>query len=184
MIFETIKAKDKNGKEIELRSADERDAEDLLKWLKTVNTESPYLTCEPEEIKMTLEQEREFIKGITEAPKDLLLLAFEDGKHIGNCRMSSIGSTIRYRHRCSVGIALYQAYSGRGIGRLMLETVLSVAKDTGYEQAELEVAVPNEKAIALYKSLGFEIFGTVPHGVKYKDGSYADYYSMVKTLVD
>jgi ribosomal protein S18 acetylase RimI-like enzyme len=65
----------------------------------------------------------------------------------------------------------------------MIETVLDVARKNGYEQAELEVAVPNEKAVALYKSLGFEICGTFPHGVKYKDDSYADYYTMIKKLV-
>ena len=183
MIFESVKVKDRTGVEIELRSAQERDADDLIKWLKTVNTETPYLTSEPEEVDLTHEQECEFIRGTVEAPKDLLLLAFEDGKHIGNCRLSSVGSTVRYRHRCTIGIALYQEFCGRGIGTLMIETVLSVAKDTGYEQAELEVAVPNEKAIALYKSLGFEICGTIPHGVKYKDDSYADYYTMIKKLV-
>lgn len=183
MTFDSIFVNDKNGKQIELRSAQENDAAVLLEWLKTVNTESPYLTSEPEEIQMTLEEEQEFIKAAAETPRRLMLLAFEDGHHIGNCGINPIGGTIRYRHRCTVGIALYQKYCGRGIGRRMLEVGAEVAKSLRYEQMELEVAVPNENAIALYKSLGFEICGTVPHAVKYKNGTYVDYYSMAKALV-
>jgi len=182
MIFDSIFVNDKTGKEIELRSAQENDAAVLLEWLKTVNTESSYLTCEPEEVQMTLEEEQEFIRAAAENPRRLMLLAFEDGQHIGNCGLNPIGSTIRYHHRCTVGIALYRKYCGRGIGRRMLETTEKVARSLGYEQMELEVAVPNENAIALYKSLGFEINGTIPHAVKYKDGTYVDYYQMAKAL--
>ena len=52
----------------------------------------------------------------------------------------------------------------------------------GYEQAELEVVASNENAIALYKMLGFSIYGERKHSMKYRDGSYADEYLMMKTL--
>lgn len=38
-----------------------------------------------------------------------------------------------FRHRVSLGIALYQKYTGKGIGRVMLETAISLAKEMGYE---------------------------------------------------
>ena len=40
----------------------------------------------------------------------------------------------------------------------------------------------NERAIRLYREMGFEICGTFPNNMKYKDGSYADAYWMVKRL--
>ena len=52
MVFNT-KVTDKTGREIELRSAEIKDAEALLEYLKVTNTESKYLICEPEEITMT-----------------------------------------------------------------------------------------------------------------------------------
>ena len=64
----------------------------------------------------------------------------------------------------------------------MLQTVLDVAKMLGYEQAELEVVASNEAAIQLYKSIGFEIYGTFPDNMKYKDGTYVDTYWMMKKL--
>ena len=182
MRFEKIIVKDKTGADIELRSAMETDAEDLLSYLKITNTESPYLICEPEEITMTPEEEKSFILRKEEAERELLLLAFADGKHIGNCSLMSVGTSVRYKHRCMIAIALYKDYCGRGIGRLMLETVLSEAKKLGFEQAELEVVTGNEGAVALYESVGFVKCGLLPNSMKYKDGSTVDSYWMVKEL--
>lgn len=60
--------------------------------------------------------------------------------------------------------------------------MISVAKKEGYEQVELEVVADNERAIHLYKSLGFEICGMCPNQMKYKDGTYANGYWMVRKL--
>ena len=89
---------------------------------------------------------------------------------------------MRYQHRASMGIALYQKYTGLGIGKVMIENLLTIAKEKGLEQIELEVVADNERAIALYKKLGFQIYGTFPDNMKYKDGTYADVYWMMKKL--
>ena len=182
MRFDSITVKDKAGREITFRSAVESDAEDLLKYLKITNTESRYLICEPEEITMTVEEEKAFIARKAEAERELLLLAFSDGRHIGNCSLMSVGNSVRYEHRCMIAIALYREYCGRGIGRLMLETVLDEAKKLGYSQAELEVVTGNEGAVALYEAAGFVKCGVLPNSMKYKDGSTVDSYWMVKEL--
>lgn len=181
MFFNT-KVTDKTGKEIELRNAELKDAEALLNYLKVTNTESKYLICEPDEITMSLDDEKAFITRKAESENELLLLAFEDGKHIGNCSLMSVGTSTRYKHRCSIAIALYKAYCGRGIGRLMLETVLSEAKKLGYGQAELEVVTENLGAIALYEAVGFVKCGVLPNSMKYRDGTTVDSYWMVKIL--
>lgn len=64
----------------------------------------------------------------------------------------------------------------------MMRTVLSVAKQIGYEQAELEVNSNNISAIALYHKMGFKKYGRIPNSVKYADGSYADTDWMMKRL--
>jgi len=182
MIFEPkqIYTKDKRG--VILRNANESDAAALLHYLKTTAAETRFLMREPEEITLSLEQQEAFLRGKEEAERELMLIAELDGEHVGNCSVSSLGNYERYRHRCSVAIALYQKYCGLGIGKQMLQTVLDVAKTCGYEQAELEVVTTNEAAIRLYQSLGFEIYGELKHSMKYKDGSYAEEYLMRKVL--
>ena len=68
----------------------------------------------------------------------------------------SLGGVKLYRHRCEIAIALYQEYCDFGIGKAMLEMLLDIAKQVGYEQAELEVIANNKSAIALYEKLGFQ----------------------------
>lgn len=182
MKFGPITVKDKLGRDVVLRNAEPEDAADLIKYLKVTTAETPYLIREPDEVTLTKEQEKNFICGRIEADRELMLIATIDGKHIGNCSLMGIGSFRRYRHRCDVAIALYQEFCGAGIGRIMMETVLEVAKKCGYEQAELEVIAGNKPAIALYESLGFRKYGGFPDNMKYADGTYADAWWMMKKL--
>lgn len=172
----------KDGSYATLRSAREEDAAQLLQYLKTTAGETAFLTREPEEVTMTLEKEKAFIKKVEDGERELMLLAFVDGQHAGNCSLTPAGSFLRYRHRCVVTIALYQEFWGLGLGRQMLELVLKEAKNRGFEQAELEVADGNDRAIALYESLGFRRFGTLPRNMKYADGSYRDVHWMMHEL--
>ena len=182
MVFQSTEIRDKRGQIVILRNAEESDAEDLIQYLRVVSAETPFLVREPEEITLTVEQEREFLRGKKESERELMLIAIANGKHIGNCSVMQLGTNRRYAHRCQIGIALYQEFCSRGIGRKMIEVALERAKEAGYEQAELEVIAGNERAISMYKQLGFEEFGVFPDNIKYKDGSYADVVWMMKKL--
>ncbi len=182
MKFNSMQFKDKLGREVLLRNAEVSDAAALIDYLKITTTETPYLIREPQEITITLEQEKNFIESKIEAEGELLLIALIDGKLIGNCSLMSIAPYKRYAHRCGIAIALYQEYCGCGIGKIMIQTILDVAKKTGYEQAELEVVSDNKDAIALYKKLGFEKYGQFPNNMKYSDGTYASAEWMMKKL--
>jgi RimJ/RimL family protein N-acetyltransferase len=182
MIIEPTTIKDKLGREVLLRTAKKEDASDLIKYLKTTSGETPFLIREPDEITITLEKEESFIQDKIDSERELMLLAYVDGKHVGNCSLMSLATYKRYQHRCEVAIALYKEYWGLGIGKAMLETVLNVATSLGYEQAELEVVAENESAISLYEKLGFKKYGTFPDNMKYPDGSYRDAYWMMKKL--
>ena len=182
MIIEPITIKDKLGRNVLLRAAKTEDASDLIKYLKTTSAETPFLIREPDEITITLEKEESFIRDKIDSERELMLLAFVEGKHVGNCSLMSLAPYKRYQHRCEVAIALYKEYWGLGIGKAMLETVLKVAASLGYEQAELEVVAENESAISLYEKLGFKKYGTFPDNMKYPDGSYRDAYWMMKKL--
>ena len=182
MVFQEKKFKDKLGREVVLRNARPEDSEALIEYLKVTSGETPYLIREPDEISLSMEDEEKFIQAKIEDDKELMLVAFVDGKHVGNCSLMKLASYKRYSHRCDVAIALYKDYCGCGIGKAMLQTVLEVAKEVGFEQAELEVMAENKNAISLYEKLGFKKYGTFPGNMKYADGKYMDAYWMMKKL--
>ena len=181
MRIEPIEIFDKQGRRVILRSACEDDAKDLIEYLKKTAKETPYLLREEDEINLTVEDEKGLIKMFLELDNALMLLAYVDGKHVGNCSFSPVAPFKRLAHRCGMSIAIYQEYWGCGIGGIMLKTALRYTKEVGYEQVELEVVSSNTKAIKLYEKYGFKKYGTKPDNMKYSDGSYASMdWMMVK----
>lgn len=168
-----------NGKEILLRSAGLDEAQMLIDYLKTVTGETRFLMREPDEIAYTQSQEEQFIRSHNEAEDALLILAFVDGEHAGNCSFEGRAGSRRTGHRAGIGIALYQKYTGFGLGRIMLDALLREIRSHGFLQAELTVAGDNKRARHLYESLGFKECGRIPNANRYDDGTYADDILMV-----
>ena len=156
---------DLNGRKLVLRNAEEDEAKMLLKYLKQVYAETPFLIQEPDEITFTIDDEKKYIKENNDSDSDLLL-----------------NHARRLKHRTSLGIVLYLEYTGLGIGRIMIEEVCKIAKENGIEQVELEVAANNRNAISLYEKLGFKKIATLPNNMKYSDGTYTNVHFMVKYL--
>lgn len=169
------------NRELKIRCATHDDAQMLIDYLKETCGETKFLVKEPEEIQLTLEQEYGFIDGNNNSEDSLLLLGFLDGEYVGNCSLMG-KKTLRAKHRAGVGIAFKLKYTNQGIGKIMLGKLVEVAIEKGLEQLELEVVADNARAIHVYESLGFKITGTLPDNMKYKDGTYADCYFMVKKL--
>lgn len=66
-------------------------------------------------------------------------------------------------HVANAGFMVDPAHGGRGIGRLLAEHVLDRARADGYRAMQFNAVVEtNTGAIALWRSLGFVIIGTVP----------------------
>lgn len=172
---------DLNGRKLVLRNAVEDEAEMLLKYLKQVYAETPFLIQEPDEITFTIDDEKKYIKENNDSNSDLLLIGMLDGKHVGNCSLMG-NHARRLKHRTSLGIVLYLEFTGLGIGKIMIEEVCKIAKENGIEQVELEVAANNRNAISLYEKLGFGKVGILPNNMKYADGTYTDVHFMVKYL--
>ncbi len=56
-------------------------------------------------------------------------------------------------------IAVKQTERGRGLGKMLLATLLDKAKEKGAKKVSLEVKITNYRAVDLYKNFGFEIVG-------------------------
>ena len=152
----------KNGQTCILRSAEAKDAAQLVDVIKTVAGETYHLIRKPEEVTYTVEKELAMIADMEAAERQTLIVAEVEGEIAGSCSLHTAGKYARIRHRSSFGISLMQKSWRLGIGTAMMQTLLETAASLGYEQMELEVVGDNERGIALYKKLGYEEIAIVP----------------------
>jgi L-amino acid N-acyltransferase YncA len=73
--------------------------------------------------------------------------------------------------------------SGRGVGRALGEAALARARVEGYRAMQFNAVVEsNTGAIALWRSLGFEIIGTVPDAFHHPRDGYVGLHIMYRKL--
>ena len=66
-------------------------------------------------------------------------------------------------HVANAGWMIEPALTGRGLGRAFAEAVIGEARQAGYEAMQFNAVVAtNDRAVTLWRSLGFETIGTVP----------------------
>ncbi|MDX2594450.1 MULTISPECIES: GNAT family N-acetyltransferase [Streptomyces] len=62
----------------------------------------------------------------------------------------------------NAGFMVDPDHTGRGVGRALAEHVLREARAQGYHAMVFNAVVETNPAVALWKSLGFTVLGTVP----------------------
>lgn len=91
-----------------------------------------------------------------------------------------IETSLRRRHSAGVAVMVHADYHRQGIGQVLMGTLLDLADQfLMLKRVELTVFVDNEKAIALYKKMGFEVEGTKRCAVV-RNGVFADEYMMAR----
>jgi L-amino acid N-acyltransferase YncA len=86
-------------------------------------------------------------------------------------------------HIASASFMVDPAYGGRGVGRALGEHVLDWARDAGYRAMQFNAVVStNTRAVALWRSLGFDIIGTLPEGFRHPAHGYVGLHIMHRRL--
>lgn len=178
MKFEERKIRLKDGRTCVLKPNSPEYAQEMLDYLRKTSAETEYLLRYPDEVKFTLESEKEILGNLLENPYAIMMIAVVDGKVAGN----GIGDKRKIQHRCSLAIALYEEFWGLGIGTAMIDYMSELAGQIGWKQLDLEVVAENEQAIALYKKCGFIETGRRHNALKFDDGSFHDEILMYKDL--
>ena len=86
----------------------------------------------------------------------------------------------RCAHHATLGITVAKAFWGLGLGRRMMELLLDWGRLRKLRKMYLHVYADNERAIALYRSLGFVEEGRLREDVLRADGSFTDTIVMAK----
>lgn len=163
MIYnKTVRLKD--GRECCLRNGEESDAQAVIDNFNLTHAQTDYLLSYPDESGLDLQQEIDFLRKKKESADEIEILALLDGEIAATAGINRVGSRYKVRHRAELGISVDEKYWNLGIGRALLKACVECALKAGYEQLELEAVAENERAIALYKSEGFEEYGRNPKG--------------------
>jgi len=91
--------------------------------------------------------------------------------------------TGRAKHVANASFIVHPDHRGKGIGRKMGKHALKTARKLGYKAMQFNFVVSiNEAAVILWKSLGFEIVGTLPKGFRHASKGLVDVYIMHRFL--
>jgi GNAT superfamily N-acetyltransferase len=86
-------------------------------------------------------------------------------------------------HVASATFVVDPQHQGRGVGRALVEEALAWARAEGYRAMQFNAVVEtNRVAVALYKSLGFKVLGTVPEGFNHPQHGYVGLHIMFRRL--
>jgi RimJ/RimL family protein N-acetyltransferase len=158
-----------------LRSAD---AAAYLELVNKTDAESDFMMQEPGERQMTPFQ---LIISLNTGGNNIFV-AEDDGKLIGQLvAFNMYGRNKRVVHVLHIGISILKSYWGKGVGTKLFEYMEKWAIENGTKRLELSVMTHNERGIALYKKMGFEIEGTKKASI-FVNGKYVDEYLMSKIL--
>ena len=172
----------KNGREALLRNGEFADGEAVFVNFNETHAETDYLLSYPDENSYDAQQEAEFLKEKTESPNEIEIVAVVDGVVAGTAGIEAVGAKYKLKHRAELGIAILKEYWGLGIGKALMEACIECAKDAGYTQLELNVVAENERAVALYRKMGFVEYGRNPRGFNSRVSGYQEVVYMLLVL--
>ncbi len=146
-----------------LRRLTVRDADDVLRFLKGLDEETVRL-FHPHAF--DLDHVLRLLRGRLSGAVDAFGVHDADGTLIAYAWLWSMET----HHPC-LGICVADGHRGQGIGRMLMERLLDEAVLRHKTDVRLSVVRDNERALSLYRSLGFEI-------VEGSDELGGDYFGM------
>ncbi|MGD8506432.1 MAG: GNAT family protein [Candidatus Bathyarchaeota archaeon] len=172
--MEKRKVKLKDGREVILRLMAIDDKERLLEMFSSMSKEALRWSMAP----YTREVIERWVKNIQNliplvAEHDNLMIGYAGIMKLPHPRLKGNGDLAMYIH---------QDFQGVGLGTIMTELLVNLAKEHGMHRVGLYVIADNKIAIHLYKKLGFEVEGNMKDSFFGEDGKYHDVLIMGRIL--
>jgi ribosomal protein S18 acetylase RimI-like enzyme len=122
------------------------------------------------------------LKAYWLSPDGRSFVAERDGEVTG-CYVLRANHAGRGAHVANASYAVASRAWGGGVGRAMAEHSLGQARAAGFEAMQFNLVVStNERAVALWKALGFAIVGTLPKVFRHPRKGLVDAYVMHRFL--
>jgi len=152
-------------------NADDAEAFSILR--REVTGENPVqmgLTYE-EELTRTLD---DFRAQLSFTHPNVMFGSFVEGELVATAALGYTSKFQSSRHKMVMwGVFTSPRYRRLGLSRQVVETALQHAFSNGVHRVNLQVYVPNEPAIALYKAIGFVEYGIESDAI-HINGQYYD----------
>jgi phosphinothricin acetyltransferase len=110
-----------------------------------------------------------------------VVVAVTDGQVVGWGSLNSFNPRPAYDNVVDLSVYVERGWRGRGVGRVLLQHLLALAKTLGYHKMVLATFPYNEAGVTLYKKMGFAPVG-VYHEQGRLDGRWVDVLIMERLL--
>ncbi|MDV6037873.1 GNAT family N-acetyltransferase [Bacillus sp. SM-B1] len=154
-----------------IRSAAETDAEQLSEIRVQIDGETENMDREAGEGFINKIGFQNIIKTDSEESKNLFLVAEVHNRIVGFSRCEG-ANLKRLSHKVEFGVCILKEFWGYGMGKRLLQQSIHWADENQIKRISLQVLETNEKAIQLYKKLGFEVEGILKNDKRLSDGKY------------
>jgi GNAT superfamily N-acetyltransferase len=115
-------------------------------------------------------------------PPARTIVAVSDGAVVGTANMYA-NRPGPGAHVASASFMVDPAHHGHGIGRALGEEVIDWARREGFRAIQFNAVVEtNERAVRLWRSLGFEVIGTVPEAFAHPQHGYVGLHVMHRRI--
>ncbi len=144
-----------DGQILQIRETRKEDAAEVIKYLGIISYESDFLTFAPGELNVSLAEEEVVIEECSKAQNKVMLIALVEEKVVA-CLNFTGHQNSRVAHTGEFGVSVRKDYWNKGIGTAMVEELIQWAHSSKVvRKINLRVRSDNQKAICLYKKLGF-----------------------------
>lgn len=145
----------KDGRKLLIRKLTTDDAAACIEYGKITGAETEFLLIDETGFGDDVEKEVEWIERMNSNPDSLQLAGFIDGELAGISGLQA-GGAKRLAHNAEVGITVKREFWHLGVGTAMINALIEFAREnTNIKIINLHVFADNERAINLYKKLGF-----------------------------
>ena len=171
----------KTGKKVLLRYPRMSDFDSFFAYHNAfANEDLPTYICMPSSYEAAMGYLVDHIRANREG-KAIHLAAFDEkNQYLGSASIDRKGT--RRTHIGELGIGLKREMRNQGLGRALIEEVIRQAiVSFDIKMVVLETFAINDRAVHLYKSLGFKEYGRLPGGLEYRS-KYADKLLMYKNV--
>lgn len=118
----------------------------------------------------------------TESPPRRTVVATDGPVVVGSAKAGP-NRPGRGAHVATASFMVDPQHAGRGVGRALAEHVLDWARDAGFRSMQFNAVVEtNSAAVHLWRSLGFEVLGTVPEAFDHREHGLVGLHVMHRRL--